>query len=814
MSEQYLQVKTSGDVSPQGKQRVFICGLREDIKLYLDEIADDILRLYDCAIWYEKPDADYDDETLLSMLESMTLFVFVVTNRLLDGNNRAIRLILPFAKGKFRAILPIKTEDIDDNRYNTVFDSANYLEKYADDPTAVRYEEKLRIFLSNVLVDEKLSTIIRQAFDAYIFLSYRKKDRRFAQKLLHKIHERDFCRDVAVWYDEYLIPGRNFEDIIRDVLKKCTLFTVALTPNILEKGNWVLEHEIPDALDANKDILLAELTKIDKDRLYEQFDELPECTDVDDDAAFTEALRKALKGIDLMKNADDPEHNFNIGLAYLMGIDTEIDSARALELITGSAEAGYITAIKMLVTMYQTGQGVKPDYRKAQEWQEREADCLRREFEDGKSDGKAYCISLIELSDAYLELGERTKAREVMKRLRDLLDHHPDSHIERIEYIFYHKLGNIAKDEYRNDEALRCYHKALLAAKAQAENDPTPQNLEDLAQGHDMLGIIYLREDNTDAAMPHILEYLRICEELDAHYHTGQTARNLIIGNIHLGEIRQKRGEYDASEQCYRKSLQMAEKLYNSKATPQSSRDVFVSKIKLADLAFEREQYRSAGIYAMSALPHAEGLYKRARTVGTKHDLMDNLKLLQNISDKTGDLESYCFFREKFLDLYVEGETEELEKLLYNQAYLFNELGEKCKQAREYKKADTYYKHALDILTKATEKFFTIELRRELGITCYNLAACSVCDDRPSETSDWLNNAIKIQVELFNQCHLVEVYHDLAMTYLLMGAIGNIEGYNNAIRIWKLLYQSTGDQTYLNAMNKAIQHRDKYYYNK
>ena len=59
--EKYLSVKTRGGVSPQGKQRVFLCGLKEDVKQYLDGIADDILKLFDCAVWYENPGEDYDD---------------------------------------------------------------------------------------------------------------------------------------------------------------------------------------------------------------------------------------------------------------------------------------------------------------------------------------------------------------------------------------------------------------------------------------------------------------------------------------------------------------------------------------------------------------------------------------------------------------------------------------------------------------------------------------------------------------------------------------------------------------------------------
>ena len=78
------------------------------------------------------------------------------------------------------------------------------------DPTARPYAEKLKKFLESVLIGDALATQVRAAFDAYIFLSYRKKDRREAQALMRLIHESEFCRDIAIWYDEFLTPGEDF----------------------------------------------------------------------------------------------------------------------------------------------------------------------------------------------------------------------------------------------------------------------------------------------------------------------------------------------------------------------------------------------------------------------------------------------------------------------------------------------------------------------------------------------------------------------------------------------------------------------------
>lgn len=809
MNDQFLCYKTRAGTSPQGKQRVFVCGLKKDIAKYLDGIAEDILSVSDCAVWYEDPEADYDDATLLSLLESMALFVFVLTGDLLSSDNQAIRVVLPFAKENCRAILPIKTDEIDGDRFNIFFDRANYLDKFKVDPTAVPYMEKLRIFLNTVLLDEEMATCVRQAFDAYIFLSYRKKDRYFAQKLIKKIHERAFCRDVAVWYDEYLTPGRNFHDSIMAVLDKCDLFTLAVTPNTLKKPNWVLEHEIPDALEANKTILVTELVKTDKTDLYEEFDALPESTDVDDEYAFTKALREALRDVDLMKKNSDPEHNLYIGLAYLLGIDTEIDHVRALELITGSAQEDCIYAISMLVKMYRTGQGVRIDYQEALKWQERETEYYRREFEAGKSDGGKYSVSLLALSEACLELGDRERTREALSRFKALLDRYPERFQPRSRFVYFHKLGNIAKDEYDHEEALHCYREALAIAEEIAETDKSMQAMQDLALAHQMPGMIYRRENKIDEALPHTLAALKILEELDAQYHTEMTARELLAAYIHLGETQLARGEYDACGESYEKGLKIAERLHAAGETPGSVRDLMVCNIKLADLAEQRGQYQDAMVYGMAAMPYAEGLYKSTKTEGAANDLMQNLKLMQNISEGTGDLRSYCFFREKYIDLYCSTFSLSPEAEPYNKAYLLNELGQKCTEAGEFRRAEGYHERALSILTEAEKQNATFDVQREIGITWYDLAVNAQKDNRKEEASVWLNNAVASQQKLFLQTQRVDICHDLCISYCLSGSFGNRAAYDQAILLWNHLYQSTGDRTYLNAMNSAQVLRDR-----
>ena len=64
-----------------------------------------------------------------------------------------------------------------------------------------------------------------------------------------------------------------------------------------------------------------------------------------------------------------------IGLAYLSGVDVEVDHERAVSLITSAAEAGVVEATTKLVEMYKNGVGVSCSYETAAYWQAKRLDC-------------------------------------------------------------------------------------------------------------------------------------------------------------------------------------------------------------------------------------------------------------------------------------------------------------------------------------------------------------------------------------------------------------------------------------------------------
>ncbi len=361
--------KTRGNASPSGKARVYFCCHPDDFDRYFESVCEYIFNSHDCAVYYSDDMESAMDET---DLESCNLFVAPVTFKLLSTPNRAMDDVR-FAMDKHIPVLPLMMESGIDMLYSRPdkFGELQYLSPLSTDTTEVSFEEKLKKYLESVLVSDEMAKRVRAAFDAYIFLSYRKKDRKYANQLMRIIHDKPECRDIAIWYDEFLTPGESFRENIDKILADSKLFTLLVTPNLLEDHNFVMDNEYPAAVKSGIGILPAEMEDTDKSVLAEKYTNLPEIANPYDDEAFRNRLAETLTSIAIKSNDNDPEHNFLIGLAYLDGIDVEVNRERALQLITKAAEAELPEAMEKLYDMNLNGIGVKLDYYKATEWAEK-----------------------------------------------------------------------------------------------------------------------------------------------------------------------------------------------------------------------------------------------------------------------------------------------------------------------------------------------------------------------------------------------------------------------------------------------------------
>ena len=165
--------------NPKGLPRVFFASHPDDRDVFLNMVWEIFDQYQDIALFYEEDPLSQAE--LLSRLTNMQLIVIPITSRLLTAENPVVSDILPFAGEKHIPILPLMMEKGMERMFCELFGSLQYLTPGENDPTAIPFKQKMNKYLEGVLVGSDLAKRVRNAFDAYIFLSYRKKDRVYAQ---------------------------------------------------------------------------------------------------------------------------------------------------------------------------------------------------------------------------------------------------------------------------------------------------------------------------------------------------------------------------------------------------------------------------------------------------------------------------------------------------------------------------------------------------------------------------------------------------------------------------------------------------------
>ena len=389
-----LSYRGSDDGGITGKPRVFFAAHPAELPYYLEQVVSWLHACRDCVIWYTTPAsddgggsaADLKASEVSGILDDMQLVVAAVTAKLLRGDNSAMDRVIPYAQSHHIPLLPLimEPEAATEPLYKVRFKDVQYLEPSAGDPTALPFTDKLKSYLDDVLISDETAARVRKVFDACVFLSYRKKDRAFARELMRMIHKDPRYRRISFWYDEFLTPGEDFNENIRKALKSCDLFTLVVTPSMLEVPNYVMEEEYPSAREEGKDIFPVEMEKTDRKILEKYFRDIPACVAGVEDDEWAAALSRNLAPLAVRTQKKDPEHTYLTGLAYLDGIGVEVDLDVAAELITEAFNEGLEEAARKLSAMYLTGKGVAQSVLRALNLQDVIVDMVRkRSLESG-----------------------------------------------------------------------------------------------------------------------------------------------------------------------------------------------------------------------------------------------------------------------------------------------------------------------------------------------------------------------------------------------------------------------------------------------
>ncbi|MCR5120987.1 MAG: tetratricopeptide repeat protein [Ruminococcus sp.] len=742
----------------RNKPKIFFSCHPDDFKDTFNMICDDIFKTHDCVI-YCRGDLNSPLPPEID-LGRMTLFVFAVTFKMLRGGNLAADSDLPLAKNAKRPILPIVTEQLvnkaTESSFNELysqqelFGSRQYLNKYSNDSTEISYADKLKKYLDSTLIDDKTAELIRGEFDAYIFLSYRKKDRQYANELMKLIHSEPVCRNLAIWFDEFLTPGEDFNEAILKAVQKSKLFTLLVTKNLLENNNFIMTEEYPAALKFHKSIFPAGKESADYAKLAELYPKLPEIVSAADEELFKNALLDAVKDIVKHREHDDPNHDYLIGLAFLDGIDVEVNVGYGVELLTKAGEAGLAAAMKKLYSMYDNGSYVSVDYEKAIYWAEKLYNLYLSEYGENS---RETLEALHRMAVSCRNSGKYRRAAELLEKCYTLgisvfgeKDRETLTALNDLASV-YNKLGD--------------YHKALEFCRKNYElcKESTDDPVIIIGALRNLSSAYYFLEDFEKSLELDKLAYEQSLRTLgEKHPETLKAMNSLAASYYKTGNIQK---ESELFEKTYRLRCEVL-----GEENPYTLQALNNLAVSYSDRGDERKAFElKIKCYEL-----------RCKVLGEEHP--DTLMTLNNIAisySEFGDHKKELEIEEKCYELRCRALGEDHPDTLTtlnNLAITYGETGNRRKEA-------------------------------ELDEKCYELRRRRLGEDHP-DTLMTLNNLAIVMGQLGDHARQAELYK--RCFELRAGRFG--ESHPDTLKTLKNLYQ-TYEQ--LGETEKEIEARERYY---
>lgn len=597
-----LQFHTRDNVKPHGKSGVYFTAHPDDIDTYFREIEHDILFFQNCVFWFDpETNREMNEDFLLELsFMKMQLMVIPVTKKLLTEPNRVIDSELPFALEHRIPVLPILVESGLDGLYKPVFGDLQYLNKVVQDPTALPYEEKLDKFLNSVLIGDETAEQIKAAFDAQIFLSYRKKDRALAQELMELIHRIPQLQAVGIWYDEFLVPGEGFNDGIRDAIEQCHLFALTVTPNLVNEDNFIRENEYKWAReDYRKTVVPLQMEVTDWKELCHCFYEIPHVVDAYSQSDLQIALLNVLQQR-LATEDRTPSDLYLLGLAYLHGINMETNRERGKELITAAAEQGLLEAKKKLVQMYFRGYGIERNYGESIRWQYKVVDAYEELYtaDPTEQNWHQYAWELSYLGDDLVHMHRWDEAVTVFEKAQQLFREQLQKqenlkYRERFIYIC-RELALACRQLEDTDTAITILEQASKDAQPLPERETSLLLRRYHAQILCDLGVFYQQTGHCEKALPHCLNSFQLAEDILAEDDSNDSLHLIAHAAYYLGDLYDGYGEWTKSEQFYATAISNMGKIFQR--MPQVDEILFLGEcLRAAGSHYEiREDFTQA----------------------------------------------------------------------------------------------------------------------------------------------------------------------------------------------------------------------------
>lgn len=345
-----LRVDTIGKVNPIGKPHAYFCARREDYG-YLNSVTSNLFMAANVAVYYddEQDTRNTPSQTLLDM----NLIIMILTEDLFKAKNDVLSRVFPLAvKNK----IPLMILGMSDNvgfllddfcRRNGLGNRHVIFPNKVDSNRT--FLMKLKDFLAEHAFAGQDREKIAQYFDGRVFLSYRKVDKPLASKVASLINQSKECQSYALWYDEYLTAGENFDDEIQQYIDASDVFLLLMTETMLQKGSYALEREHFRALQEEKTIVILDAIEGPHDLPEELTQGSPILLPLSEVHALPGLLLEVIGRRPCTTKWEKADKSYHIGLAYLRGIEKTKEEDIAIPLIRQAATAGHANACDTMV---------------------------------------------------------------------------------------------------------------------------------------------------------------------------------------------------------------------------------------------------------------------------------------------------------------------------------------------------------------------------------------------------------------------------------------------------------------------------------
>lgn len=819
-TEFYLQYKTKRDSNPKEYPGVYFCCHEDDFINTFESVTDEILSIQkNIVFWYYDPkDIEMNDKDLIFYLSKMLLFVIPVTSNFIYKKSHARDVEMTYALEHHVPILPLMMESGLEQDFINVCGNIQFLDKTNTDPTAIPCKEKIEKFLKEILIDKYTICKIRESFDAYVFLSYRKKDRKYVEKVMRLIHADECCKDIAIWYDEFLIPGENPDISIEVALKKSNLFVIAVTNSLLEMPNYVRDVEYPMAQKNNKPIIPIQLEKINQDEVYRCYRGIPEIIPADDVENITRKILDGLKKdkVVLRKNDRFPNHLFFMGLAYLYGIDVERKPEMAVELLKRAAANGLDEAYEKLVNMYSIGDGVKRDYYEAILWQ------------------KKY-IEILENRKAYLDKKSAMLSEKNRRRIERLKKLSVDGTIRpEEEYDLSGIISELLKEPYTSwdiemklsdelanlgellvyignaEQAKACYERTYKLRKRLINGSSSSRISYKTASSLSSTGQMLLWDMNKKEAWTMFEKTLEISEKIAQKFGYREYWTSVVYDLNQFDDICETREEVEKAKEHSKRALWISEHILDSKkiSTMRCRGD---SLLSLSDICRIEKNWEDAENYGERALEIYKEIYKELNEIEDLKRIssgMSNLgKIFKENYDNIRAIEYYKQCVELNLKIFKETGTVESEN---NLSSSYSNLGSMYERKGKTREARNYFEKALEIDKRLANETDAAFFWSNLATTNNSIGNVLNYEEKYDEARRYYSEAIRIDQNLKQILPKMEglaiVFHNLAYLNELEGRNQDAkEYYEKSLEVRAELAEKTGIETHINLLLEEIE---------